>query len=105
VRNLALVGVLLLAGILVGVTLQPDDGTAVHLGRQDTVVHAGANHAKPLPRIPTPADLAPMLATAVGLLTLVLTALAVRRLDRGSWHSAAEVWWHSATRRGPPVLV
>ena len=55
-RTFALVGVCLLFGVLAGVVLRPDDGTQVSLSPAETgAVVSGADHAKPLPRVPTPA--------------------------------------------------
>jgi hypothetical protein len=106
VRAFVLVGVLLVGSVLLGITLQPDDGTAVHLGRTDAVVLAGANHAKPMPRIATPADLTPMLATVVGLLALAVIAAArpVRRDERATWRADRQDWARAVSRRGPPLV-
>jgi hypothetical protein len=108
-RKPAIVGALLFLGLLAGLAFQPDDGTAVQRdGAEAHSVAAGANHAKPLPRVVTPADLLPTLAFAVGVLALAaLTRPAhlATRLNRGTWLRRSRLRSLALAQRGPPLFV
>lgn len=103
----AVVGILLLVGLVVGLAYQPDVGTAADLNSArltDPVV--GTNHAKPLPRVVTVADI--RRAAAPGLLVLVLLAQLcwigiVRAVRDGGRHRSVHRSLVRA-RRGPPAL-
>jgi hypothetical protein len=103
----ALIGVVLLVSLVIGLALEPDSGTAAQVGPPDIAgASVGANHAKPLPRLPLPSDL---LLTA--LATLLLAVLARHGTD---WAGATLVQVEEAPppdplrsrtrgRRGPPI--
>jgi hypothetical protein len=102
------VGFVLLVGLLVNLAYQPDVGTAAHLnsaGLTDPIV--GTNHAKPLPRVVTVADVLPTSVTALLLLVLLAQlcwapfALVVRDEDRRRSVFRSLV----RARRGPPAPV
>lgn len=107
-RKVALVGVCLLLGLVAGLVLRPDDGTQVSISPAESgAVVSGANHAKPLPRVPTPA--VDMLRDLMALSALVLTALllapglstVVRPSD--DQRPRALVLARAGARRGPPA--
>jgi len=108
-RRSAIIGALLFLGLLAGLAFRPDDGTAVQ--RDDAGAHsvaAGANHAKPLPRIATPADLLPTLVVAIGALAfgaLTRPAQRITRLRRGAWLPGARLRSLALAQRGPPRFV
>ena len=53
-RKLALVAACLLLGLVAGLLLRPDDGTPVSISpTEGGAAVSGANHGKPLPRVPT----------------------------------------------------
>jgi hypothetical protein len=107
-RRVIVVGFVLLVGLLVNLAYQPDVGTAANLhsaGLTDPIV--GTNHAKPLPRIVTVAD---VLRTSVsGLFVLLLltqlvwVALAPVVRDDGRHRSVYRSLVRA--RRGPPAPV
>ncbi len=69
----ALVGILLLLGLMAGLCLEPDSGTAASVGPPDiTGQMVGANHAKPLPRLLSVTDILRLAAPALLLVMLVL---------------------------------
>jgi hypothetical protein len=110
-RRSALIALCLLFGLLVGLSLRPDDGTPVSITNQSETAAAviGANHAKPLPRTVQVADLLVGIELALGL-ALVAAAVAVARRF---WVAAGEdgrlprsaLLVHACTRRGPPALI
>lgn len=107
-RKVALVGVCLFLGLMAGLLLRPDDGTQVSISpaSESGAAVSGANHAKPLPRVPTPS--VDMVRDMMALSALVLAALllapglatAVRPCDAP--HPRALVLARAGTRRGPP---
>ena len=107
-RRLMFVGALSLLGLVAGLVLQPDDGTAVQHG--EIAVHsvvAGANHAKPLPRIVTLTDLVSTLALAVGVVALAAVArpaIDAARLTRGQWYRRTRLRSFALAQRGPPTF-
>jgi hypothetical protein len=110
VTRRAVVGMLLIVGLLVGLAYQPDVGTAAHLNSAGLTDHVtGTNHAKPLPRVVTVVDIMP---TATGAL-LALVALVL--LVQVRWAAFAPVAHDGGrhrsvfrslvrARRGPPAL-
>ena len=54
-RKLMLLVLCLLLGLVAGLLLRPDDGTQVSISHaaESGAAVSGANHAKPLPRVPT----------------------------------------------------
>jgi len=99
---------LLLIGFLVGVTMEPDSGTAASLGHTDvTGSTVGANHAKPLPRITSVDEVARVTVAFVVALVLALLVQAgglVRApVDTGMGRSLLRA--RVPARRGPPAPV
>jgi hypothetical protein len=110
-RKLSLVGLCLLFGLLVGLTLRPDDGTQVSISHpaQTGAALSGANHAKPLPGTVRPQDLVRQLTALVGLVAVALVlapSAAAVVLDDAEHrpHGPADSP-RAVTRRGPPALV
>jgi hypothetical protein len=109
VPRTTIVAVALLIGLLAGIALEPDSGTAASVGPPDiTGLSVGANHAKPLPK---PLSVADILRSA--LPTVLLMALL---LQRPLWVSSASVGDDDAlprpvrralarARRGPPATL
>lgn len=99
---------LLLIGLLVGITVEPDSGTQASLGHPDvTGTTVGANYPKPLPRITTVDQVAK--ATIARLVVILVMALLVQVIsilrtpeDLGSRRSL--LWARVPARRGPPAL-
>jgi hypothetical protein len=111
-RKLAVVGVCLLFGLLAGLTLRPDDGTAVSVSdpAETGAAVSGANHGKPLPQVITVRDVVTAgLAAAVPVLLLGLGLVpAVCVPARGHADSRARrlaPLARAVSRRGPPALV
>lgn len=105
-RRVAL-GLLLLVGLLVGLTLEPDSGTAASLGHPDvTGSTVGANHAKPLPRVTTVAEIARTTFVAVytALLLILLARVSVVRTSRETGTPLTLDWARLPARRAPPAL-
>jgi hypothetical protein len=106
-RRVAL-GLLLFVGLLVGLTLEPDSGTAASLGLPDvTGATVGANHAKPLPRITTVTDVVrTSLLTLVVLLVLTqLSRAGIVRVERDDDGRRSVLGSRRHALRGPPALV
>lgn len=107
-RTFALVGVCLLFGVLAGVVLRPDDGTQVSLSPAETgAVVSGADHAKPLPRVPTPAvdivrEFMALSALVLAALFLAPPLLTVVRLGDDPRPPALALA-RAGARRGPPA--
>lgn len=97
---------LLFVGLLVGLTMEPDSGTAASLGRPDvTGATVGANHAKPLPRLLSVDEIARTAAfvlAAVLVLATLVVAGTPPRAPRESGSSRSLVWARVPARRGPP---
>jgi hypothetical protein len=99
---------LLLIGLLVGITVEPDSGTPLSLGRPDvTGTTVGANYPKPLPKITTVDEVAK--ATILTLVVILAMALLVHVIsilrtpeDLGPRRSL--LWARVPARRGPPAL-
>jgi hypothetical protein len=110
VTKLTVVGIALLFGILIGLTHEPDSGTAASVGAPDIAGEiVGANHAKPLPRLVSVSDLLALWR----LLTPTLLALAL--LFRPAWVRVVRAepdddrrrslrWSQACGRRGPPAF-
>jgi hypothetical protein len=98
---------MVLVAVLLGLTYQPDIGTAADLNSvnvTDQVV--GPNHAKPLPRVVTVVDI---LRTTTGVLvTLVLLAqlcwVAFTRVAPSAHRHRSVFRSPVRVRRGPPAL-
>jgi hypothetical protein len=105
VRRSTFVVFALLLTLMVGLTLQPDDGTAMSRPAGVGLKVDGANHAKPLPRIVSVHDLLPVLSVSV-IVLIAMAAGAVlwlrRREDVAIVRSL--VLARVIARRGPPVL-
>ncbi len=104
-RKLMLVtALLLLFGLCTGLALQPDDGTAVRRPEGVGLKVDGANHAKPLPRVLSVADVVSSLAVVSAVLLLMTSppALGRRRQVRLVTHLSVFLA-HVVARRGPPV--
>lgn len=104
----ALVGVCLLFGFFAGITIRPDDGTQVSISpaSESGAAVSGANHGKPLPRIPTPdVDLVRhLLALSVCVAALVhLPGLTVAVRDDRLPQPRALLLARARPRRGPPA--
>ncbi|HEX5945501.1 MAG TPA: hypothetical protein VFY82_04460 [Acidimicrobiales bacterium] len=110
-RKLSLVGVCLLLGLLVGLTLRPDDGTQVSISHpaETGAALSGANHAKPLPGTIHVEDLVRQVTAIAGLVAVALVlapsgvAIVVGDAERRPSDPAARP--RAVTRRGPPALV
>lgn len=110
-RTAVLIGVCLLFGLLAGLVLRPDDGTQVTISpaAESGAAVSGANHAKPLPRVPTPdVDLVrQLLALSIvalaALAVFPLPAPAVREDD--GLRPRGVVLARTGARRGPPARV
>jgi hypothetical protein len=108
VSRRVVLGLLLLMGLLVGLTLEPDSGTAASLGRADvTAATVGANHAKPLPKILTVDEIAR--AAVISFVTILVLALLVQigtmpRAPRDVGARRSLAWARLPARRGPPAL-
>jgi hypothetical protein len=102
------VGVLLLVGLMVGLALEPDSGTAARVGRPDvTGTTVGANHAKPLPRVTTVTDVVRVSVLATIVLVLLLIQLRWVSIVREAPHGDRDRSRLRAlvrARRGPPAL-
>jgi hypothetical protein len=83
-RKLALVALCLLVGLLVGLTLRPDDGTQVSLSPPETgATVSGMNHGKPLPRVASADEMLHSLGVlAVAVAVLVLANVPGERTGR-----------------------
>lgn len=111
VRKLAMVGICLLLGLLAGLVLRPDDGTQVSIsspGETGAMV-SGANHGKPLPRVPSAGDLLRTLgALAAAVALLAVTATPSYReapLTTGDLRPRQALLLRACARRGPPASV
>ena len=107
-RKLAVVAVVLLIGILAGIALQPDDGTALSRPEGVGAKIDGANHAKPLPRVPSVAEIVSSLAAVVlGLLLLLQQLMWVPdlRRERSGCRRRERLGVRDLSRRGPPLAV
>jgi hypothetical protein len=95
---------LLLVGIVVGIAVEPDDGTVVSDGpAASTSALVGANHAKPLPRLPLPSDLLAA-AFAVTVVTVLLRSTWVTRAERREPVPCSGGWrGRPSALRGPPL--
>ncbi len=107
-RKVALFGVCLLVGLMAGLLLRPDDGTQVSISPAESgAMVSGANHGKPLPRVPTPA--VDIVRDIIALSALVLTAVllapglstVVRSCDDP--RPRALLLARAGARRGPPA--
>jgi hypothetical protein len=75
----ALVALCVLLGLLVGLTLRPDDGTQVSLSPPETgAMVSGMNHGKPLPRILSTEEM----LRSLGVLAVVVALLALASVPR-----------------------
>jgi len=110
-RKMSLVGLCLLLGVLIGLTLRPDDGTQVSISHpaQTGAAISGANHAKPLPGTIRAEDLLRLLTGLAGVVAVVLVlapsavAIVLGDAERRSHGPATSP--RAVTRRGPPALV
>lgn len=98
---------LLFTGIALGLTLEPDSGTAASLGAPDvTGSTVGANYAKPLPRITTVSEVVRVTVVAFTFALLLQLLAQVSILLRTSDHDGAArslLWARVPARRGPPA--
>ncbi len=110
--KLTMLAIALLFLLLVGLTHEPDSGTAASVGAPDVAeATVGSNHAKPLPQLVSVVAL----LVLWGVLIPVVLALAVlvarwvggRRLvplERVDVRRPSLAWSVDRSRRGPPVL-
>lgn len=108
--KLTVIGVAVLFGLLLGLTHEPDSGTAASVGPPDVAgMTVGANYAKPLPRVVSLTDLLALWR----VLTPTLLALAllfrpawvgVVRVDADGDRSPSVPWSVGRPRRGPPAI-
>jgi hypothetical protein len=105
VRRSTLLVFALLLTLTVGLTLQPDDGTAMSRPAGVGLKVDGANHAKPLPRVVSVHDLRPVLSVSV-IILIALAAGAVQWLRRREDVPIVRfaVLARVIARRGPPAL-
>jgi len=110
VRRFAVVGMCLLFGLFVALAMRPDDGTQVSISPQAETGAAvsGANHGKPLPRVPDAtrllAGLAVLLSAAMALPAHAPAPMYVARDSRHDRHTRRSVLLARAGgRRGPPA--
>ena len=107
-RKVAIVGACLLLGLLAGLVLRPDDGTQVSISSpaESGAAVSGANHGKPLPRVPTPSvDVIRDLLAATALLLIALVMAPGLVLPVASHEAArppALLLAQAGGRRGPP---
>jgi hypothetical protein len=110
VHRFAVVGMCLLFSLFVALAMRPDDGTQVSISPQAETGAAvsGANHGKPLPRMPDAtrllAGLSVLLSAAVALPALAPAPVYVARdslHDRHTWRSVLLAC--AGGRRGPPA--
>lgn len=110
--KLTVVGIALLFGLLIGLTHEPDSGTAASVGAPDIAeATVGANHAKPLPRILSVADLLALWRVLTPALLALALALAIRpmwvrivRVETDDDRHPSVPWSLGRARRGPPAL-
>jgi hypothetical protein len=105
-RTLVLaISLVLLVGIATGVALQPDDGTNVERPAGLGLQVDGANHPKPLPKVPSVVDLLTVFVAALAALLLLVASRPTFRLARREpemrppWQVVRPV-----VRRGPPLF-
>jgi hypothetical protein len=108
VRKVALVAMCLILGFAAGLLLRPDDGTQVSISPAESgAVVSGANHAKPVPRIPTPSvDLVrDLIALSAVVLLALLIAPGVSTVLRpvAVGRPPALMLARVGARRGPPA--
>jgi hypothetical protein len=104
----AVVGIVLLVGLLLGLAYQPDVGTAADLNSANLTDHVvGRNHAKPLPRVVRVTDV--VRATVSALLVLVMLVqlgwVSFVRSERHDHRHRSVFRSPAGARRGPPALV
>lgn len=110
-RKLAMVGTCLLFGLLAGLVFRPDDGTQVSISSpaETGAMVSGANHGKPLPRVPSTGDLLRTLgalAAAIALLSVTAApAYRVAPLTTGDLRPRQALLLRACARRGPPASV
>lgn len=108
-RKLALLVLCLLVGLVAGLLVRPDDGTQVSISpvAEGGAAVSGANHAKPLPRVPTPSvDLVrDLIALSALWLLAVLLAPGVSTVVRPAVVSRPQALLlaRAGARRGPPA--
>jgi hypothetical protein len=111
VRRFTIIGACLLFGLVAGLVLRPDDGTQVSISSpvETGAAVSGANHGKPLPRVPSATDLMRDIAALAGAL---LAAAAVLVAATCTFVPATTVAVraprpalvaHAVSRRGPPA--
>jgi hydrogenase/urease accessory protein HupE len=102
------VGFVLLFGLLIGLTCEPDSGTAASVGPPDVSGMAlGANHAKPLPRVPSVEDLLRTSVTALLVLVVLTRISQINTFDVARDDHRHRSVFRSLvrTRRGPPAPI
>jgi hypothetical protein len=109
-RRLTIIGVCLFFSLLAGLVLRPDDGTQVSISSpsETGAAMSGANHGKPLPRVPSATDLMRDVAALAGVLLAALVIVATSSTPLPATTADARIP-RSATvpralsRRGPPA--
>ena len=105
-----LIGVCVLFGLMAGIVLRPDDGTQVSISpvAESGAAVSGANHAKPLPRVPTPdVDLVRQLLalSIVALAAVVVVPVLAPAVRDDGVRPQSVVLARTGARRGPPARV
>jgi hypothetical protein len=105
-RTLVLaISLVLLIGIVTGVAMQPDDGTNVERPADVGLQIDGANHPKPLPKVPSVVDLLTTFFAAIAaILFLVACRSAFRPARREPVLRPPLQVVRPVVRRGPPLF-
>jgi hypothetical protein len=105
-RTLVLaISLVLLIGIVTGVAMQPDDGTNVERPAEVGLQIDGANHPKPLPKVPSVIDLlATFFAAIAAILLLVACRPTFRPTSREPVLRPPSQVVRPVVRRGPPLF-
>jgi hypothetical protein len=107
-----MLGIALLFLLLIGLTHEPDSGTAASVGARDVAeATVGANHAKPLPQ---PLSVSTLLVLWQVLVPVALALAALTALPGGGRSRAVRervdarrrslAWSVDRARRGPPAV-
>jgi hypothetical protein len=107
-RKVVLVGLCLFLGLVAGLLLRPDDGTQVSISPAESgAMVSGANHGKPLPRVPTPVGdiVRDLMALSALVVAAVLLAPGLSTVVRPSDdpRPRALLLARAGGRRGPPA--
>jgi hypothetical protein len=112
VAKLTMLAIALLFLLLIGLTHEPDSGTAASVGAPDVAeATVGSNHAKPLPRLMSVTALlvlwrvlVPVLAALAALVARQVGGRRLVPLERVDVRRPSLAWSVDRARRGPPAL-